>query len=394
MPTKIALISHAFPPSWSGQAVNLGRILRQLDPSSYHLISRQDYSGDDHNFIPRLPGAYHHLPPEFQIPELAFVQQLRRVNFPLAAIIRGIRVARLVKKNACEAVIACSGDISDLPAGWLASRIADVPFCPYLFDDFTYQWPAGVQRDLARFFERFIFKQPAGVIVPNEMLGEEIHKRHGVQFSIVRNCCDGSFLPERTLPSLSDKKQIDIVYTGAIYYVNFSQLRMLTQSIGRVGRDRIKLHLYTATEPEILTEQGICGEHVAYHSHVPSDQVNQIQQNADLLFMPMPFGHPKVALRLFETASPGKMGDYLASGTPVLSMAPPGSFAAWYLRTHEVGLVVDRDDNRVLDETLNEALFNLELRQRLASNARHQALNDFSPSQSARDFLSAVESLT
>ena len=265
MSKKIALVSHAFPPSWSGQAVILGRILRNLDPQSYHLISRQDYSGDDNDFIPRLPGSYHHLPPEPQVRQYVFARQLMKANFTLAALVRGRRVARIIRQTGCQAVIACSGDITDLPAGWLAGRLAGVPFIPYLFDDFTYQWPVGVHRDMAEFFERFIYGNPAGVIVPNEFLARELSQRRGAVCSIVRNCCDEPELAHKDLAALAGRAQIDIVFTGAIYHMNFGSFRMLAQAVRRLERPGVTLHLYTATEPKVLEDEGILGPQVQHH---------------------------------------------------------------------------------------------------------------------------------
>lgn len=389
MTKKIAIISHAFPPSWSGQAVILGRILKYLDPSSYHLISRQDYRENANDFIPRLAGAYHYLPPEPQIKQYYFVRQMMKANFLLAALVRGRRIARLIRRNGCQVVMACSGDIVDLPAGWLAARLAGIPFIPYLFDDYTYQWPVGVHRDMAVFFERFIYRRPAGVIVPNEFLGREITRRHGVNCSIVRNCCDDPGLPAKELPSLTDKQQIDIVFTGAIYHMNFGSFRMLAQAVRRLQQPGVTLHLYTATDRAILEEQGILGPQVEHHEHVPSDQVNRVQQEADLLFVPFAFDTP--VWELAKTSAPGKLGDYLASGTPILGMAPSDSFTTWYLREHDAGLVVDRDDAAFLDATLRQALFDDELRRRQSANARVRAIGDFGPEKAAQDFQAVVE---
>ena len=60
---KIAVVSHILPPSQSGQAMVLYRLLSRLPAESYHLLSRTDYSDQDghESAFPPLPGAYHHL---------------------------------------------------------------------------------------------------------------------------------------------------------------------------------------------------------------------------------------------------------------------------------------------------------------------------------------------
>lgn len=389
MINRFALVSHALPPSWSGQAIILGRILRHLAPSTYHLISCNDYQTTANNYILRLPSTYHHLPQEPKLSQARYGWQMLKVNLLLAVLVRAQRIARILRRHKCLAVIACSGDMIDLPASWLAGRLTGVPFIPYLFDDYTYQWPVGVHRDMAIFFERFIYSRTPGVIVPNEFLGKEIYRRHGVNFSIVRNCCDNPHLPAKALPSLAGKQQIDIVFTGSIYHMNFGSFRMLAQAVRRLRQPGVTLHLYTATDRAVLEEQGILGPQVEHHEHVPSDQVNRIQQEADLLFVPFAFDTP--VWELAKTSAPGKLGDYLASGTPILGMAPPDSFTTWYLRKHEAGLVVDRDDTVFLDDTLRQALFYDELRRKHSENARYQAKTVFDSQKAAHDFTSVVK---
>ena len=44
---KFAIISHVLPPSWSGQAMILFKLLKDVNPSDYILISREDYMTDN-----------------------------------------------------------------------------------------------------------------------------------------------------------------------------------------------------------------------------------------------------------------------------------------------------------------------------------------------------------
>src|SRR5438876_12321258 len=73
-PLKFALLSHVLPPSPSGQAIVLSRILRGIDPAQYCLISASDYSqqGDAQlSVTQRLPAAYYSLPQENRLMSLA-----------------------------------------------------------------------------------------------------------------------------------------------------------------------------------------------------------------------------------------------------------------------------------------------------------------------------------
>jgi hypothetical protein len=63
----LAVLSHILPPSPSGQAVMLYRLLRDWDPKDYCLISRQNYGEMTKEFdlLPGLPAQYCHLKPWF-----------------------------------------------------------------------------------------------------------------------------------------------------------------------------------------------------------------------------------------------------------------------------------------------------------------------------------------
>ena len=61
---KFALISQVLPPSWSGQAIVLYRLLQNLRPDDYCLLSRQEITLEQKENSRRLPGRYYHLPAE------------------------------------------------------------------------------------------------------------------------------------------------------------------------------------------------------------------------------------------------------------------------------------------------------------------------------------------
>jgi len=74
---------------------------------------------------------------------------------------------------------------------------------------------------------------------------------------------------------------------------------------------------------------------------------------------------------------PGKMGEYLASGRPILVHGPSDSFITSYFRQHECGLVVDENDPAQLARAIDSLLNDADLRKRLGARARHRAWTDF-----------------
>ena len=138
---KFAILSHVLPPSWSGQAIVLYRLLRTLDQDSYCLISRQNYDSEifRRDSASRLKAQYYHLPTELEIGWLSRLG-LFAMEAWLQTYQRARRISRILKREQCNAVVACTGDLYDLPAASLASRWTGVRYYAYLFDDYIYQW--------------------------------------------------------------------------------------------------------------------------------------------------------------------------------------------------------------------------------------------------------------
>src|SRR5262249_24872683 len=136
----------------------------------------------------------------------------------------------------------------------------------------------------------------------------------------------------------------------------------------------LTLQLYTSARPDELERLGLRGP-LEIHEQVPACQAAALQCRADILFLPLAFASPYP--EVIDTSAPGKRGELLASGRPVLVHAPATSFVSWYFRTHDCGLVVDRPDPGLLASALRQLLTDAGLRQRLVHNAQTRARLDF-----------------
>src|SRR5207247_1374618 len=146
------------------------------------------------------------------------------------------------------AILACTGDIYDLPAAYLASRMLRVPFHAYLFDDYVFQWPPSSDRSFARRISPFIMQGAESIIVPNEFLRDELRRRYGVSSVIVRNpyelSNDGAETNAPQPAASSDRRRI--VYTGTVYHAHFDAFRNLIAGIRDLPSARWRLDIYTS----------------------------------------------------------------------------------------------------------------------------------------------------
>jgi hypothetical protein len=181
-----AVLSHILPPSPSGQAVMLHRILRDLNPHDYCLISREKYDvkPDLQDSGSRLKVRYFHLRTKksISVPNLPVLRVFgRTINFFLRFWQRTTAIFRILKQENCTALVACTGDLYDPPAGYLACRWMGIPFYLYAFDDYIRQWTALDHRFFAEIAGPLIIRGAKGVIAPNEFLRDDYRQRYGIE---------------------------------------------------------------------------------------------------------------------------------------------------------------------------------------------------------------------
>jgi glycosyltransferase involved in cell wall biosynthesis len=303
-------------------------------------------------------------------------------------------VTRVIRRERCGAILALSGDPFDLPAAYLASRLARVPFYAYMLDDYLRQWDHTPYRRFARLVGPTVLKGAAGIIAPNEFLRDEYRRQYRVESTVIHNPIEVSKIEDAysALPWPANESEIRIVYTGALNPLNYDAFRNLIAAIRQLGRPEVKLHLYSLQTPEELGRQNmnIGGPAVMYHEYVAPSDVFEVQQKADILFLPLAFDSPLP--EVIRTSSPGKIGEYLASRRPILVHAPADSFVSWYFREHECGVVVDRSDPAMLAQEIRRIIDDADLRRKIGERARAHAESDFSLASAQPRFLKLLRS--
>ncbi len=450
LPVKLALFGRISSHPAGGLAFL--RILKDINPDDYCWLFNKSYGAySSHlqraslpesvpNSTLRLPARYHHLPsrsnqalskPEEGWPRKETPVARRRsgkgLESPLAKFVRSrmpeslkpqaarklindwrtvrriIRetleasryarnTARIVKRERYGAILGFSGSSLpfNLPAGYLASRLARVPFYAYLFDDYLYQWKHTMYYRFARLVEPLVLKGAAGVIVPNEFSRDEYQRRYQIEPTVVRNAIE---IPEiedaDTLPWPANEGEIRITFTGAVYRANYDAFHNLIKAIEQLGRPEVKLHLYTAQTREELERQNISGP-VVYHEYIAPSEVFEVQRKADILFLPLGFDTP--IPEVIRTAAPTKTADYLVSRRPILVHVPADSFVGWYFREHQCGVMVDRSDPAMLAQAIERIIEDAQLRREIGERARVRAENDFSVVTARTEFLKVLRS--
>lgn len=367
-PPRLAILSHVLPPAPSGQAVVLGRLLEALPRHQVLLLSRNPQAtGADRLLAPARGGL------------LAGLWQEAR------------ELARVLRQERIEVLLAASGDLTDLPAAAMAARWTGVRLVPYMFDDYRYQW-VGRRRWFATGAEPMVLRAAARVIVPNDYLGEEYRRRTRTPLVQLPNPCrlpDLAPLDAAGSPFAGGARHL--VYTGSIYHAHFDAFRNLLLALARLARPAVRLHLFTSQTAAELAAAGLEGPWIELHAHLPPDEVPRYQRHADALFLPLAFHSP--IPEVIRTSAPGKTGEYLAAGRPVLVHAPADAWMCGYFGRHGCGEVIGTLDPERLAAALARVLDDPAHAAELGARARARAEADFALPRVQQAFLALLQEL-
>ncbi len=362
---KFAVLSHVLPPSPSGQSIILKNLLETLNPEHYCLIT----SSIDQNIqLDKLPCKYFFLSTSNK-PKLPFLNTLASI------FSRTKQLNKILSEQQCQKIIVCSGDFVDMASGLLSAKILKIKFIPYMFDYFAYQ-SQGLLGFLSKLLEKYIIKYAFSVIVPNEYLRNAYQSSYNTEATIIRNPClipDLSILDKKKC--MFNNKYINIVYTGSIYQAHFDAFRDLIDAIKLLKNSQIKLHLFTTQQITELKKEDISGDFIIYHPYIKQGEISTIQRHADILFLPLSLSSPFPAI--IKTSAPGKMGEYLSVGKPILVHTPEDSFLNYYFSKYKAGLVNTQKNAKQLAIDLDRLINDTNLQQDFSLNARHQAEKDF-----------------
>lgn len=394
----VAIVSHTIPGDLNGQAVMLNRLSNAEDSPGFVFLDT------DRKAQTRPPLACgspcHPIGIPLMLRKLFRVKKLHSQLYWMLVRQRSRAIARIVRQHGCRSIVACTGgDLVDLPASVEAGRLTGLPTFLYYFDDYHIQWtilggrwsPRIISqlRDLA---EPHVLARAQGVITPNETLADDIRSRTNTPVTVVRNPVDtGIYRQLRSRipkPPLTTDRPLRIVYTGSIYAAQADSLRRLCDAIELLDHRGISLQLHVYGPPPIADILSLLPvDRIEFHPAVSTAEAAEVQVQADLLFLPLSFdcGYPE----LIRTSAPGKFGEYLACGTPVVVHAPADSFPVTFVSTHRCAAACDVPESHRLADTLSSLLAQSESTAALSQRAIAIA-EDFAEPLNRQRFLQLV----
>lgn len=393
---RLAIVSSVVPPSASGQAKVLERLIQPADPHDIYFFSERLENSES----PSASRPCHAIKLKkavFNLLEPGRMGSYKHVNNYLGLMRtiarRANEIRRYFGSNPPDAVVGCTGEPFDLAAAYLAAAKMNRPFIAYIFDDPIFQWPKGIYRRLARDLEPVWARGAAAVLCPNEVAADDFVARNpSARPVIVRNpIADGSLPPDLGVPPPASGQPARIVYTGSVYHAQGDAFANLINAMNEMP-GRFHLHLYTSQPQSSLDEFGIRGPHVTRHDHLNTPaEVTRTQREADVLFLALAFR--STIQEVLRSSAPAKMGEYLAAGRPILAHAPKGSFVSLFMNGHDAAHVIDVDSMFSLADGMQAIAFNPEVRARCVEGAR-RAVTGFTLQEAQKQFWGAITRAT
>ena len=375
---EFALVSEVVPPSWSGQAVLIRRLLTGLDPRAYCLITSDQgiYAGDHIQGLEATCYRLNPVRPRYLHSNKWLFGASAVAGAATGIARRAIQIARVVRRARSHAIVAFTGDFHDLPAAYLASRALRRPLYVYMCDYYSYREayePA--RRRLSPHLERIVVSGATRVICGTDTLADALAQRYGIAPAVIHHPADLSLYALEDGAHRSPSRDVQIVYTGTIYEAQLDAVQNLLAALDELPGRSAALHVYGGQPEEELRTRGLEGRLVV-HGHAPAQEIAAVQEGADILFLPLAFRshYPEV----IRTSAPMKFGEYLAAGGPLIVHAPADAFVSEYCRRHACAVVVDDPDARCLVEAIEALCDDAPLRTRLIRNAHERARSDFS----------------
>jgi glycosyltransferase involved in cell wall biosynthesis len=397
---KTLLVSSYAPPSMQGAPQNIYHLFKDFSPSSYCLLTSyyniDNISAKEGNWLEGKYVFYDNISfsgSSKNNPEIVKERRSRLILNQLKHLVKrnwffgalgGLFIifsqifmivragGKTLKKEKIEIMLGFSDYGPAIISTYLLHKITKKPYYIFLFDLYKNNfYPVFPANFLAKIFEPKILKSAGKIIITNEETLNYYLTEYGEglknKFIVIYN----STFPEPYLKLHSPynpQPLYIILYTGRIGWPQEKSLKNLIQAVEEINELDIQLKIYCPNPKGYLNKIGITESKKIKISMAPPEKMPEIQTQADILFLPLSW-HTK-GQKIIDTATPGKLADYLISNRPILIHAPASSFVAQYAKQNNFALIGDEENIEKLKAAIKKLLFDREFSQKLIENAK------------------------
>ena len=292
---------------------------------------------------------------------------------------------KIIKKRNVEILLGISDGGPALISTYFLSKISKKPYFLLFFDLYKDNDLRLPEKILAKIFEPILFKNAQKIILTNGGTKDFYQQRYGqLPYEVIHNSVFFEEYEHYRTP-YQPKPPYKIIFTGNIYWAQRRSLENLIKALGEINDFDIRLEIYTPNFSDSELLDGINGQKISLKS-APQSKMPEIQTSADILFLPLSWHAPSEDI--INTATPGKLSDYLASGRPILIHAPASSFLVKYARKNNFAAIVDEENIEKLKAAIKRLIKDIPYSQKLITNAYQTFIKNHEANKNAQKFLS------
>ncbi|HQJ64446.1 MAG TPA: glycosyltransferase [bacterium] len=301
-----------------------------------------------------------------------------------------------ISSHKFDLLYAIPSTAKDIPFLIRLKKLTNLPLAVHIFDDWVEHNRFGYFKIIFKPLLEHDFKKLLKIADLKIAICEDMkiayEKRYKAQFYYFHN-------PAHDTANLSsiDKERvpnsIEILFIGTIGEHNIDLFVALGHAIDVLQSEKIKIKLRFfgyISKPFIL---GVLDTINGLEINKPLDnhQIPEILANSDILLLPLSFS--KSQKNYIQYSMPTKVSEYLASGVPILVMAPDKYALTNYAVKGQWAFVVSEINVNKLVTAIKELIFNDKLRAQIVSNAQNEFYSKHrieGVSESFRDTLSTI----
>lgn len=254
-----------------------------------------------------------------------------------------------------------------------------VPMVTHIMDD----WPARLAAKEPFFASkvehelRSLFRVSYKALSISEQMSEAFEKRYGTCFEAISNGVDPD-LYDNLNPVVQNgsgpRDQVVLRYCGALAKnMNFQSVIDIAQAVDSL-QDQLplKFEVYTMPLWRRSFEEAVKGYRgVFIFDAVPEQDYPRLLAGADILVLA--YNYDPLSLTYIQYSMPNKLPEYLASGSPILAVGPPGLPGIDYLTSRQLACAVTSPDFDELRRALKRLTGDAGYRKALGEKGRKWA---------------------
>ncbi len=352
MASPTLMLIHALaPPTPGGTPIVLHRLLAGLPGIELDVVTdrrlRPAVARGDRRV---LPGSYRYFakwpgPGRRWLPGRAVLAALDVA----LAVLAGLRAGRWARRDRVRWIMSVPDEGFSVIAGAVAARVARRPHVIFVFDLWEENAYAEVDRWVARRVERRIWRAAAAIVCHAQTLADHYARKHGVAAHAIPTPIDlAAVAHARAARVRRPGEPREVLFGGALYWAQVEALARLA----RVCSADDDVSLTIVGDERAARAAGVVADR--YEQRLSPEEFRARVAAADVAFLGLSFDSPFPDV--VATATPARLPEYMASGTPILVHAPAESHVASYARAEDFAEVVDRPDDGALASGLEAVL--------------------------------------